>query len=186
MSTDILGQKTEERAPRAGWEVAEKGQKEGWARSPSTVLILTDKLTMLIEQRSSLLSSSKAYQPCTSNMWTLLNLNWMSFKKAPSTSAIEFSSLPLLSHVWLFTIPWTAAHQASLSITNSWNLLGSVRGSVQFLHFISQLTNHPYFKIIIIYIDHHRVVVHLRAKGLSIIYRIVAHGFFNLGSLMRE
>ena len=27
------------------------------------------------------------------------------------------------SHVWLFETPWTAAHQASLSITNSWSLL---------------------------------------------------------------
>ena len=27
------------------------------------------------------------------------------------------------SHVWLFVIPWTIAHQASLSITNSWILL---------------------------------------------------------------
>ena len=29
----------------------------------------------------------------------------------------------LLSHVWLFVIPWTAAHQASLSLTISWSLL---------------------------------------------------------------
>ena len=29
----------------------------------------------------------------------------------------------LLSHVQLFVTPWTAAHQASLSITNSWSLL---------------------------------------------------------------
>ena len=28
-----------------------------------------------------------------------------------------------LSHVWLFATPWTAACQASLSITNSWSLL---------------------------------------------------------------
>ena len=28
-------------------------------------------------------------------------------------------SFQLLSHVWLFVTPWTAAHQASLSITNS-------------------------------------------------------------------
>ena len=28
-----------------------------------------------------------------------------------------------LSHVWFFATPWTAAHQASLSITNSWSLL---------------------------------------------------------------
>ena len=30
-----------------------------------------------------------------------------------------FSSVQSLSHVWLFVTPWTAAHQASLSITNS-------------------------------------------------------------------
>ena len=34
-----------------------------------------------------------------------------------------FSSVRLLSHVPLFVTPWTAAHQASLSITNSRNLL---------------------------------------------------------------
>ena len=32
-------------------------------------------------------------------------------------------SVQLLSRVQLFVIPWTAAHQASLSITNSWSLL---------------------------------------------------------------
>ena len=30
-----------------------------------------------------------------------------------------FSSVQLLSRVWLFVTPWIAAHQASLSITNS-------------------------------------------------------------------
>ena len=38
-------------------------------------------------------------------------------------SIIQFSSVQLLSHVQLFVTPWTAAHQASLSITNSWSLL---------------------------------------------------------------
>ena len=33
------------------------------------------------------------------------------------------SSVQLLSHVWLFVTPWTAAHQASLSFTISQNLL---------------------------------------------------------------
>ena len=33
------------------------------------------------------------------------------------------SSVQSLSRVQLFAIPWTAAHQASLSITNSWSLL---------------------------------------------------------------
>ena len=32
-----------------------------------------------------------------------------------------FSSVQSLSCVWLFVTPWTTAHQASLSITNSWS-----------------------------------------------------------------
>ena len=35
----------------------------------------------------------------------------------------SFSSVQLLSHVWLFVTPWTTAHKASLSITNSQSLL---------------------------------------------------------------
>ena len=57
---------------------------------------------------------------CKSNLWwsgSLRFLNWgfIHFK--------VFSSLQSLSLVWLFVTPWTAAHQASLSITNSWSLL---------------------------------------------------------------
>ena len=33
--------------------------------------------------------------------------------------SVQFSSVQSLSHVWLFVTPWIAAHQASLSITNS-------------------------------------------------------------------
>ena len=36
---------------------------------------------------------------------------------------LESQSVQSLSHVWLFETPWTAACQASLSITNSWSLL---------------------------------------------------------------
>ena len=39
-----------------------------------------------------------------------------------SSVQIQFSSFQLLSRVRLFATPWTAAHQASLSITNSWSL----------------------------------------------------------------
>ena len=35
---------------------------------------------------------------------------------------VHFSSVQSLSHVQLFATPWTAACQASLSITNSWSL----------------------------------------------------------------
>ena len=37
--------------------------------------------------------------------------------------SVQFSSVQSLSCVRLFAISWTAAHQASLSITNSWSLL---------------------------------------------------------------
>ena len=36
---------------------------------------------------------------------------------------VWFSSVHSLSRVRLFATPWTAAHQATLSITNSWSLL---------------------------------------------------------------
>ena len=43
------------------------------------------------------------------------NILWLSWKC--------FSSVQSLSHVQLFVTPWTPAHHASLSITNSWSLL---------------------------------------------------------------
>ena len=36
---------------------------------------------------------------------------------------LQWPSVQSLSRVWLFVTPWTVAHQASLSITNSWSLL---------------------------------------------------------------
>ena len=49
-----------------------------------------------------------------------------------------FSSVQLLSHVWLFATPWTTARQASLSITNSWSLpkLVSIESVMPFNHLI--------------------------------------------------
>ena len=35
----------------------------------------------------------------------------------------KLCSVQSLSRVWLFATPWTAAHKASLSITDSWSLL---------------------------------------------------------------
>ena len=49
-------------------------------------------------------------------------MNFILFK-FPTSSIINISSVQLLSHVQLFVTPWTAALQASLSITNSWSLL---------------------------------------------------------------
>ena len=36
-------------------------------------------------------------------------------------SCFQFSSVQSFSYVWPFATPWTTAHQASLSITNSWS-----------------------------------------------------------------
>ena len=41
------------------------------------------------------------------------------------SSTGSISSVQSLSRVWLFATPWTAAWQASVSITNSWSLLKS-------------------------------------------------------------
>ena len=43
--------------------------------------------------------------------------------ECPSRWSVQFSSVQPLSHVRLFATPWIAAHQASLSITNSGSLL---------------------------------------------------------------
>ena len=50
-------------------------------------------------------------------------LCWAAWSAWHSTCHIQFSSFQSLSRVHLFATPWTAAHQASLSITNSWSLL---------------------------------------------------------------
>ena len=41
----------------------------------------------------------------------------------PTPGDLQFSSIQLLSYVRLCATPWIAAHQASLSITNSWSSL---------------------------------------------------------------
>ena len=55
-----------------------------------------------------------------------------------STQCSEFSSVQSLSRVQPFVTPWTAARQASLSITNSWSLLKlmSVESAIPSNHFI--------------------------------------------------
>ena len=45
------------------------------------------------------------------------------FLHSGGDSNVQFSSVQSLSHIWLFATPWTPAHQAFLSITNSQSLL---------------------------------------------------------------
>ena len=51
-----------------------------------------------------------------------LNFNQIG-KKMKRKHKLRFGSIQLLIPVRLFATPWTAANQASLSITNSWSLL---------------------------------------------------------------
>ena len=55
--------------------------------------------------------------------WTEMKMQDPCSKLRKHCFYLSFSSVQLLSRVWLFATPWTAAHQAPLSITNSWSLL---------------------------------------------------------------
>ena len=66
------------------------------------------------------------------NTYNSVLMEWMNLEpiihsevsqKEKDKYRIQFSSVQSLSHVQLFATPWTAACQASLSITNSWSLL---------------------------------------------------------------
>jgi len=60
--------------------------------------------------------------PGQSHGWrSLVGYSPRGHKESDTTKRLHF--VQSLSHVWLFETPWTAAHQASLSITNSQSLL---------------------------------------------------------------
>ena len=61
---------------------------------------------------------------------------WMN--ESFNTYSLVSVSVQLLSHVWLFVTLWTTAHQASLSITNSWSLpkLKSIESVIPSNHLI--------------------------------------------------
>ena len=64
-------------------------------------------------------SSQQRWSPYFLIVSSNIQNKWLSL----SCFVHPFSSVQSLSHVWLFMTPCTAAHQASLSITNSWSLL---------------------------------------------------------------
>ena len=63
-------------------------------------------------------------------------LNWQAAQGKEEFSSVQYSSV--LGHVQFFANPWTAAHQASLSITNSQSLLKlmSIKSVMPFNHLI--------------------------------------------------
>ena len=66
-----------------------------------------------VEKSWKRLSNSTELRSTSINYYRIPLFSWCS----------QFSSVQLLSNVWLFVTPWTAACQASLSITNSRSLL---------------------------------------------------------------
>ena len=53
----------------------------------------------------------------------ILLSHWLVLQPLPQVSNCQFSLVQSLSCIGLFATPWTVAHQASLSTTNSWSLL---------------------------------------------------------------
>ena len=58
----------------------------------------------------------------------------MGGRREGSVFSMSSTSVQSLSHVQLFATSWTAARQASLSITNSWSLLSPRPINMSFLH----------------------------------------------------
>ena len=56
-------------------------------------------------------------------MHLVTQASWLYSVHLDNFSSVQFSSFQSLSRVRLFATPWTAAHQASQSITNAWSSL---------------------------------------------------------------
>ena len=69
-------------------------------------------------------------------IWVLVT--WMCLVWEHLLNSVQFSSLQLLSCVWLFATPWTASRQGSQSIINSWSLpkLKSIESVMPFSYLI--------------------------------------------------
>ena len=89
------------------------------------IILTVCKLSMMFLS----ITSTKMYlaylysaRPCLSAGYLLLDnqQNMVLPLKRNQTHTLS-QSVQSLSRVWLFATPWTAAHQVSLSITNSWS-----------------------------------------------------------------
>ena len=79
-----------------------------------------DDTTLMAESEEELKSLLMKVKEKNEKVTLKFNIQKM---KIMASGPIEFSSVQSISRVQLFTTPWIAAHQASLSITNSWNSL---------------------------------------------------------------
>ena len=101
-------------------------------------------------------------------MWTknlqMYNLNLEKTEEAEIKlpTSIQFSSVQLLSCVWLFATPWTTARQASLSISNSRSLskpmsIELVRPSNHLIHWMIERAREFQKNIYFCFIDYAKV-----------------------------
>ena len=97
------------------------------------------------------LFKSSSQQTCLSTLFNFSNpyLLPTTFTQASSlintNSADLFSSVQSLSCVWLFATPWTAARQASLSLTNSCSLFKLTLLHFSCAFFIFLMYSNTYF-----------------------------------------
>ena len=95
------------------------------------ILLLFSQISVLSPVTGSMRKAFRVLWLCCILIWVLIVLEWDSlcenwscvFTIYTVSSVMFFSSVQSLSRFRLFAIPWTAAHQPSLSITNSWSLL---------------------------------------------------------------
>ena len=88
----------------------------------------------------------KAVSLIRASCWNIYRLPWYlglalqkmnnEFRSGMDKTKLTTTSVQSLRHVWLFVTPWTTAHQASLSITNSWSLLKLIESVMPSNHLI--------------------------------------------------
>ena len=111
--------------------------KSGWSSSLD-IQVLLNKHTLLnnwfydwtqypasfppevrLDQNPNSLSMRLVFFWCLVPPWSYVGATMSIISLIPRMAAVQFSSVQLLSCVWLFETPWITARQASLSITNS-------------------------------------------------------------------